>query len=154
MNIKKCITGRGEIREQIKFRNYFLIFFVILGIIYFILRVLNIGIGAVEGEASYIYSGIAGAYILVGILSVIKNIRLLKNDELLKKYAVEVKDERNVLMQRRALSISVYIYVWAGFIAGLVIAPVNYGASCAVFYSICALLIIYSVTRYILNRIM
>lgn len=155
MKIKECITGRAEMKDQLKFRNYVLAFLVLIGILFYVLMFFNVGIIGMIGEkAKYIYNGMAGAYIAVGIASIIKNNRILKNKELLKKYSVAVKDERNIAIQRVSMSISVCIYMWTALAAGLIIAPFNYTVASTLFYSICGLLIILCLVRFIINKVM
>ncbi len=155
MKIKECITGRAEIREQLKFRNYVLGFMVLIGVLFYVLMVLDVGfISELAEKGAYIYGGIAGGYIFVGLMCIVKNNRLLKNEKLLKKYSIAVKDERNINIQRRSMSIAVIIYMWAGVITGLIIAPFNDVAASIIFYSICALLVIYCVVRFVMNKLM
>ena len=57
----------------------------------------------------------------------------MKNEDMLKSKEIALKDERNINIQKRALSCAVYAYIGIGFIVGLIILPFYYESAITIF---------------------
>ncbi|MDO5387972.1 MAG: hypothetical protein Q4F63_01940 [Clostridia bacterium] len=155
MSVKDCLTGKGNIKEQIKFKNRIYMFLIILCVLYYggiFTGIIDFNKSSVNAVS--IYNGIAGGYMIVSIVSIVRNKRMLKNEDMLRKYQIEVRDERNISIARKSLSISVFIYLWLCFIGG--VAALNYNEAVAntLFYSVCGLLIVYCIVNFIMKKIL
>lgn len=153
--IIKLLTGRANIREQLRFKNIICVVLILAGVAIWALKVFDIKyFNSLTGEANAILDGFVSAFIIVGVARIIKNIRILNNDSILKEYEVRINDERNISIQRRALSTTAIVCIWIGFIAGIIYLPYNVAVVYTLLYSICVLLVVYLIFSFIFNRIM
>lgn len=151
----KLLTGRGELREQLIFKNIICIILILAGIAIWLLKTFDIEyFKNLTQEANAVLEGFGSVFIVVGIVRIIKNMRILNNESILKGYEIRLKDERNISIQRRALSTTVIICIWIGFIASILYLPYNVAVSYTLLYSICVLLVVYLIFSFIFNRIM
>lgn len=151
----KLLTGRAELREQLVFKNTICVVLILMGIFFYILKFFDVAaFNGLIGRGEYIYNGVASCFIIIGIVRILRNFRLLKNEDLLRRYEIGINDERNINIQRCALSNAVIAYTWLGFLAGLVAALFNEAIACTILYSICSLLIIYMIFSFIFNKTM
>ncbi|MDO4300104.1 MAG: hypothetical protein Q4D26_01795 [Clostridia bacterium] len=151
----KLLTGRAELREQLIFKNRVCVVLIVMGIFFYMLKFFDAAeFNGLIGKGEYIYNGAASCFIIIGIVRILRNFRLLKNEDLLKRYEIAINDERNINIQKCALSNAVIAYTWLGFLAGLAAAPFNEAVACTILYSICSLLIIYMMFSFIFNKTM
>lgn len=151
----KLLTGRGELREQLIFKNIICIILILAGIAIWLLKAFNIEyFKNLTQEANTVLEGFGSAFIVAGIARIIKNMRILNNESILKGYEIRLKDERNISIQRRALSTTVVVCIWIGLIASILYLPYNVAVSYTLLYSICVLFVVYLIFSFIFNRIM
>ncbi len=153
MSILKYLTGRAEIKKQLKFQNIVYIFFIIAAVIYYVLK-LSGKLYIANIQSLTILDSISACVAIISIIRIIKNIRITKNENILRNYEISLKDERSIAIQRRALSTSFTISTWIGVIIATIIAVFNPIVAITIFYSICFLLITYVIFSYIFNKIM
>lgn len=153
--IFKLLTGRAELRQQLVFKNIISVIIIFAAVVLQLLRINNIGyFNALSEKPSAALDSFISVLIVICIIRIIKNIKLLKNEEALKTYEINLKDERNISIQRRALSSTVIVCVYIGCISGLLYLPYNMAIAYTLFYSICVLLIVYLIFSFIYNKIM
>ena len=153
--IIKLLTGRAELREQLIFKNIVCVILILAGIIICLLKAFEIEyFKNLTKEAISILDGFVSAFIVVGLVRIIKNMRILNNESILKEYEIRISDERNICIQRRALSITAIVCIWIGFIVSVIYLPYNVAVAYTLLYSICVLLIVYLIFSFIFNRIM
>lgn len=124
-----------------------------LSIFWIVLGVVLLGLSVAEVIDSTYYGGMGGGFIAVGILQVMRNLKYRRNPEYREKIDVEVSDERNKYLRMQSWS-------WAGYIMviGLAISSViamilgQEQVQLTLMYSMCALLMVYTISYYILSR--
>ncbi|MCR5704218.1 MAG: hypothetical protein K6G85_06310 [Eubacterium sp.] len=124
-----------------------------LSIFWIVLGVVLLGLSVAEVIESTYYGGMGGGFIAVGILQVMRNLKYRRDPEYREKIDVEVSDERNKYLRMQSWS-------WAGYIMviGLAISSViamilgQEQVQLTLMYSMCALLMVYTISYYILSR--
>ena len=124
-----------------------------LSIFWIVLGVVLLGLSVTEVIDSTYYGGMGGGFIAVGILQVMRNLKYRRDPEYREKIDVEVSDERNKYLRMQSWS-------WAGYIMviGLAISSViamilkQERVQLTLMYSMCALLMVYTISYYILSR--
>lgn len=151
----KLLTGRGELREQLVFKNIICIIIILAGIVIWLSKALDIEyFKNLTQEANAVLDGFGSVFIIVGIVRIIKNMRILNNESNLKEYEIRIKDERNISVQRLALSTTAIVCIWIGFIVSIIYLPYNVVVTYTLLHSICVLLVVYLIFSFIFNRIM
>lgn len=151
----KLLTGRGELREQLIFKNIICVILILVGIVIWLSKIIDIEyFKNLTQEAISILDGFGSVFIVVGLVRIIRNMRILSNESILKKYEIMIKDERSICIQRRALSTTAIVCIWIGFIVSIIYLPYNIVVAHTLLYAICVLLIVYIIFSFIFNRIM
>lgn len=154
-NFLELMTGRAELKRQLKFQSLVYCFLIFIGILFCIIDVQNVSfVKNLTAEARAALEGCGSVFVIAGFIRLIKNIRILKNEESIKAYEVKIKDERNLAIQKKALSSAVFVCIWIGLIFGLIYLPYNEVVSYTILYSICVLILVYVIFTYIFNKIM
>lgn len=146
----KFLTGRAEIREQLKFKNYICGLLILFGVIIVGLNYFNTLPFKFDGA----FDSIGAVLIVFGIARIIKNNILLKNDKNLKAYEISLNDERNINITRRALSCAVITCIYIGAVFIIVFLPTNHLVAMTISYSMCLFFVIYLMFSFIFNKIM
>ena len=153
--IIKLLTGKGHIKEQLKFSNIICGILAFIATLVFVLIIFDIGVfGEISEKSKNIYNLIVVEYFVIFVVKILKNTRIMKNEDMLKSKEIALKDERNINNQKRALSCAVYAYIGIGFIVGLIILPFYYESAITIFYTICALLALYCIMFCIFYKTM
>ena len=122
------------------------------GVLYLIVGAAMIVTYAVKSGNEFLCS-FGGALVLMGILRILKHKRLLKNGDALEKQRIAETDERNIMLAHRARSLAFSFYVFLSCCAVIVLQFLDMGEKALpLAYSVCALLILYFVCYYILNK--
>lgn len=153
MKIIDCITGKSGTKKRLQLQIVIYSILMAAGIVFAVLRLSGF-IDMEDTRAMSVFDGFSSCYIIVGLVRIVKNTRIIKNEKRLKGYEIAIKDERNIAIQRRALVSAVYVSVWIGLIVGMILLFFNYTAAVTILYSICFLLISYVVFTYIFAKIM
>ncbi len=147
------MAGRGDIKEQLIFKNIIYIMLIILGFVLCMLKLKGvINIDNARGES--LYDGFVSCFIIVSIARIIKNIRIIRNKKRLERYNVMVNDERNIAVQKKALSVTLIACVCIGMIIALLFIFYDTTISLTILYSICFVLVVYLLFSFIFNKIM
>ncbi len=151
----ELLTGRAELKRQFKFQSLIYCVLIIIGILFCIIDIQNTSfVQNLTMEARAVLEGCGSVFVIAGAIRLIKNIRILKNEEILKAYEIRIKDERNIAIQKKALSTAVIVCIWIGLVFGLIYLPYNEVVSYTILYSICVLMLVYLIFTYIFNKIM
>ncbi len=129
--------------------------YLLAGIIMILLKFTNIDyIAKLEGRALVQYESISAVFTVIGAVGILRMLKLLKNEKLLKKYITRSKDERNIMLSNKAMYIAVNISFIAALILDVYYLPINIAVSNAIIYFACFILFVYVVVYFILNKIM
>lgn len=128
-----------------KRNKYLSIFWIVLG-------AALIGCGA-AGILDDYWSGMGGAFMFVGILQIIRFVRINRNEAYREKIETESKDERNRFLSGKA-------WAWAGYLYMIIAALASIGLRVAgkdsfsilISGSMCLILVLYWGSYYILRR--
>lgn len=92
---------------------------ILVSIIWLILGIVLSGL-SIAGVIDAFWGGMGSAFLLVGILQMVRFIRLRKDPEYREKREVEVTDERNRFIRNKA-------WAWAGYLFVLIAAVASIG---------------------------
>ena len=121
------------------------IFWIVLGSI---LMFLNFKIGLDE-----YWSGLGTAFIVIGILQIVRNVKYHTNESYKEKIDTANKDERNKFIGTKAWAWAGYFYVLVGAVAVIVLQILGMKeVSQIISMSVCALLILYWICFLILRK--
>ena len=122
------------------------------GVLYLIVGAAMIVTYAVKSGNEFLCS-FGGALVLMGIVQILKHKRLLKNGDALEKRRIAETDERNIMLSHKAKSLAFSLYIFLSGCAVIVLQFLNMEEKALpLAYSVCALLILYFVCYYILNK--
>ncbi len=125
------------------------------GIIMILLKFTNIDyIAKFEGRSLVQYESLSAVFTVIGAVGILRMLKLLKNEKLLKKYITRSKDERNIMLSNKAMYIAVNISFIAALILDVYYLPINITVSNTIIYFACFILFVYTVVYFILNKIM
>ena len=148
-----CKTNE-EYKGVIKERIVLFIGIVILGLITLVItlfgdRYLNLKISE---KMISTYSGFGTGLTVVGVVLLIKNIRILKNEEKIRKARISNTDERNKEISLKSSKIAVGFMLATMYLVGL-IGGIWYPAITQVLFNIiCLYLIVYLIAYKVISR--
>ena len=122
------------------------IFWIILGVVLMVLTM--------NGTLDHsVYSAMGGAFIAVGVIQVIRQVKYRTNSEYKEKIDTEVNDERNRFIRMKSWSWAGYITIFVEFV-GIIIAMIakEYMIQTVLSYSVCLIIIVYLISYVILNK--
>ena len=127
------------------YRFFLSFFWIVLGAVLFVCHA--------SGLIEEYWSGMGIAFIVVGILQVIRNIRYRTNEDYREKFDTASKDERNRFIANKA-------WAWAGYLFVMIAAVGGFAFKIAgredlmmfCFYSVCLLMLLYWGSYMILKR--
>lgn len=99
------------------------------------------------------YTGLGGGFLGAGTVMLIKNLRLLRNNEELKKAELKETDERNLFVAARTAQFTFFIFTAALFISIIVAGLVNPFAANVLFVVLVAAFLIYLLVYIVCNNI-
>ncbi len=105
------------------------------------------------GAVDEFWSGMGSAFIVVGILQLIRFVRYFKNTEYREKVETEINDERNRYLAGRAWGWAGYLFVILSAAACIIFRILGEEAlSFAASGAVCLILVLYWVSYFILKR--
>ena len=148
------VTNNEEFRKQLQAKNKCLLGLILLGIISAATAYYMEFSGKmkVDDYMLGIYCGIGVGLICSGIVFLIRNKRLMKDEEKLKEARLQVTDERNIEIGSRALRMAAFVLLivmyFAFLFGGLYDPMISKLMSCM----ICLFLIVYAIAWRVLNK--
>lgn len=100
-----------------------------------------------------IFSGMGGAWLVIGILQIYKNLKYHSNKEYKEKLDIELSDERNRYIRMKAWSWAGYLFIIGAAVISIVLFVTNqivYGQ--IISYCMCAVLVLYWVSYLVLQK--
>lgn len=109
-------------------------------------------IGSFMGVDEY-WSGMGTAFLVVGILNIIRVVKYKKNDEYREKWDIEVNDERNKYLRLKSWAWAGYLFVMSGAIGtiGFKLAGKEDLMKMAS-YSVCYIMILFWISNIFLRK--
>lgn len=124
MLVNQSRTGR-TIEKRIKFRICYAVILIILGIIsIYVGNMVSLESGNSDFSSGF-YNGVGFGLIAAAAITIIRNIRLLKNEEALNKRKIYEEDERNRLIGLKTWSYTGYAMFIILYIALIVAGAFN-----------------------------
>lgn len=125
MLINGSMSAKNKIENKIKLRIFYCIFLIVLGG-----AALYVGtyVPLASGNSTYssgYYVGLGFGLIAAAIIKIIRNIRLLKNEDALKRREIYESDERNRMLGLKSWSYAGYAMFILLYIALLFAGAVN-----------------------------
>lgn len=147
-------TNNEEFRKQLQAKNKCLLGLILLGIISAAAAYYMEFSGKmkVDDYMLGVYCGIGVGLICSGIVFLIRNKRLMKDEGKLKEARLQVTDERNIEIGSRALKMAAFVLLivmyFAFLFGGLYDPMISKLMSCM----ICLFLIVYAIAWRVLNK--
>ena len=136
------VTNNEEFRKQLQAKNKCLLGLILLGVIS----------AAAADYMLGVYCGIGVGLICSGIIFLIRNKRLMKDEGKLKEARLQVTDERNIEIGSCALRMAAFVLLIVMYLAflfgGLYDPMISKLMSCM----ICVFLIVYAIAWRVLNK--
>lgn len=134
-----------DYKKKLKRRLYLSVSYIIIGIIMIVVpKIFNI-----ESPSS----GYGAGLIACGILLTAKSIKTLKSEENIKKQQIIENDERNIMINNKAKSLTFSVYVIISAIAVIILDLLNMSQlSTAIAFSICLLIIINLICYIVISK--
>lgn len=109
-------------------------------------------IGSFMGVDEY-WSGMGTAFLVVGILNIIRVVKYKKNDEYREKWDIEVNDERNKYLRLKSWAWAGYLFVMSGGVGtiGFKLAGKEDLMKMAS-YSVCYIMILFWISNIFLRK--
>ena len=147
-------TSNEEYRKQIERKNKYMWGIIILGIITATVAYYFEATGRMQVDDYMlgVYCGIGVGLFAAGVVLLIRNRRLLKDDVKLKAARLQATDERNIEIASRSLKIAamvLLIAMYAVFLIGGLLSPV---LSKAMSLLICLFLVVYCIAWKVLDQ--
>lgn len=153
MSVNKAKTER-KIVKRIKLRIIYSILLVILGgaSLYIGFNV-TLATGNSEYSSGY-YVGLGFGLIAAAIITIIKNVRLLKNEEALKQREIYEEDERNKMIGLKTWSYAGYAMFILLYVGILIAGAINVIVMNTILVVLAVFAICLFVARVVLSKIM
>ena len=134
-------------RKRIKQRIILNVFFIVLGIGFIVSD------GIFHMSASNILQTFGCAYIVCGAVQLWRNLKFIRDPELMRKLEIAEKDERNLMLLDKARSFAFAIYVTAASVAVMVLYIMDLSfAAYIIAGSICFMVFSFWLCYHILKR--
>ena len=135
-----------DFKKKLKTRLYF-------GISYIVLGLALIVVSLVTQSAHEYLSPFGAALLVIGIVRVKSHIVISRNEESIKKQQIRETDERNLAISNKARSISFNVYIILTSMAIIVLQILRISELATILGgSVCALLVIYWISYFILHK--
>ena len=153
MLLNKSKFGK-DITQKIKFRIIYSVLLAILGIVSLYVGIcIPLASGNTELSSGF-YTGVGCGIIAACIITIIKNIRLLKNKEALKHREIYELDERNRMIGLKSWSYTGYAMFLLLYIALLFAGAMNVIVMKTILGILAAFAVCLFISRCVLNKIM
>ena len=135
-----------EYRKKLQKRLYYYIAYVFLGI------VLNL-VAFITQSDNYFLSGFGSCLLVMGLVRILRHIRLLRSDKAVKRQETVETDERNIMLAEKARSwaFAAYIIITGTAVIVLSLASVHEIAQ-YLSYSVCLLIVLYWICWIIIRK--
>ena len=125
---------------------------MIVYILYCFFGVVLLGLGAAEMVDSF-WSGMGSAFILIGLLRLVRMYRFHKDANYREKVEVEIADERNRFIRNKAWAWAGYLFILIAGVATIVLKVagqdlLSYAAS----MTVCLMLVLYWISFLIIRK--
>ena len=135
-----------DFRKKLKIRLYFALSYIVIGIAMLVASFVT------ENYNEFL-SPMGAALLVIGIARVRNHFLITKNDETIKKQQIAETDERNIAISNRAKSISFNLYVLIACVAVIVLQFMEKSfLASTIGLTVCALLVIYWVSYFIISK--
>ena len=133
-------------KKRLNTRLYFALSFSIIGIALIIISAIT-----------NVLDGFLGPWglglLIIGIARVRNHFLITKNEETLRNREIAENDERNITIVNKARSISFILYILIASIAVIILQILNQTeVAIIVSFSVCALILIYWISYFIISR--
>ena len=146
--------ARKSIEQKIKLRIIYSALLIILGIASFYVGIYTSFSSGNTAFSSGFYTGIGSGLIAASVIMIIKNVRLLKNKEALKRREIYESDERNRMIGLKSWSYTGYIMFILLYIALLFAGAINVLVMKTILAILAAFAVCLFLSRCILSKIM
>lgn len=121
--------------------------------VYVLIGVALIVSGCVMKQNTELISSFGTVFAVVGLIQMLRNIRLLRNPAAMEKREISESDERNVMIYEKARSLTFAIFSVLAGIAVVVLYIIGQAlAGQIVAYTLCGLLIVYWMCYIIISK--
>ncbi len=135
-----------DFRKRLKTRLHIAIIYIILGI------GMIAGVNIIKAE-NYFISSFGFMFLIYGVTRIGNYLKITRSDETIKKREIAETDERNIMIVHRARSITFSIYIMMSGTAVIILSLLDFQRQAQlVAYTVCALMVIYSICYFILQR--
>ncbi len=135
-----------DFKKKLKTRLYFGISYVVIGVAMIIVAL------TVNGTSEYL-SPFGTALLVIGIARIRNYFIITKSDETIKKQQIAETDERNIAISNKAKSFSFNLYVVLACIAVIILQIMKITELATIIgMTVCALLVIYWISYFILQK--
>ena len=153
MLLNESKSGK-DITQKIKFRIMYSALLAILGVVSFYVGIcIPITSGNTEFSSGF-YTGIGSGIIAASIITIIKNLRLLKNKDALKRREIYEFDERNRMIGLKSWSYAGYAMFLLLYIALLFAGAMNVIVMKTILGILAAFAVCLFISRCVLKKIM
>ena len=137
-----------EFKNKLKTRLYLAICYILSGV------TMTIVFHVMENPNEYL-STLGLVLAVIGIARLVRYLRITKTEETVKKQEIMETDERNVAIVNKAKAMTFNVFVILLSITIIVLQFLNFAAYVqALFYILCALLVIYWISYYIIRKLL
>ncbi len=135
-----------DFKKKLKTRLYLGISYVVIGVAMIIVAL------TVNGTSEYL-SPFGTALLVIGIARIRNYFIITKSDETIKKQQIAETDERNIAISNKAKSFSFNLYVVLACIAVIILQIMKITELATIIgMTVCALLVIYWISYFILQK--
>lgn len=142
-----------RIRAHIGYYICMLVLSILLSIFYQYINLHNIKLGADPDYVNMVIAGISYGLFFLSVILLIRNYKLLKNKEQLRKLEIMENDERNQLISLKAHAYTSKGAIIGCFVASLITAFRNiYLSKSLAIVGLCLMLVVFLINRFLHKR--
>ena len=125
---------------------------LVWAVIYVIIGAVLVGF-AIAGKVDEFWSGMGSAFLVIGVLRLVRAYRFSKNEAYREKIEIEASDERNHYIRNKAWAWAGYLFVMIMAVAVIVFKVMGQETlSMATSMAVCLMITLFWVSFYILKR--
>ena len=131
-------------------KNYKLRF--VFSIIWLVLGIVLVGL-AFAGYVDDFWNGMGSAFVVLGIVQLLRRYRLNKNEEYREKVNIEENDERNHFLRNKAWAWTGYVFVLSAAVLSIVLRILGQDTlSMVASMAVCYMLIVFWISYAVLKK--
>ena len=131
-------------------KNYKLRF--VFSIIWLVLGIVLVGL-AFAGYVDDFWNGMGSAFLVLGIVQLLRRYRLNKNEEYREKVNIEENDERNHFLRNKAWAWTGYVFVMSAAVLSIVLRILGQDTlSMVASMAVCYMLIVFWISYAVLKK--